>query len=240
VSQLYLVRHAQASFLSDDYDRLSELGHEQSKLLGDLWVRHNLKFDAVFIGPCLRHRQTFEGIRAGFADAGYELAEPSVLAGLDEYPADQIVVSLLPRLIEARADLAELAKLAQSAEDRRERGRALDKLLQQALRAWAEGGELGSGAPESWSGFVLRVQSAFFELTRAEASGQQILAVSSAGTIGAIVGHVLGASPSVTLELGWAINNAAVSEIVFSAGRANLSRFNVLAHLNEPWNWTRR
>ena len=31
---IYLVRHGQASFGKRDYDALSELGHEQSRLLG--------------------------------------------------------------------------------------------------------------------------------------------------------------------------------------------------------------
>ena len=31
---LYLIRHGQASFGTDDYDRLSDLGHEQSRLAG--------------------------------------------------------------------------------------------------------------------------------------------------------------------------------------------------------------
>jgi broad specificity phosphatase PhoE len=146
----------------------------------------------------------------------------------------------LPRLIAERAELAELASQAQGSPDRRVRGRSLDQLLQHALRAWAEDGLVTPGAHEAFSDFVARVSSAFSELTSGEGSGRRILAVSSAGTIGAIVGSVVGASPRVTLELGWAINNAAVSEIVFSAGRANLSRFNVLAHLNEPSSWTRR
>ena len=35
MSELYLVRHAQASFGAANYDQLSDLGHQQSRWLGD-------------------------------------------------------------------------------------------------------------------------------------------------------------------------------------------------------------
>ena len=35
MSELILVRHAQASFGEDDYDRLSVLGHQQARWLGE-------------------------------------------------------------------------------------------------------------------------------------------------------------------------------------------------------------
>ena len=34
MSELYLVRHAQASFGADNYDQLSDHGHQQSRWLG--------------------------------------------------------------------------------------------------------------------------------------------------------------------------------------------------------------
>ena len=34
MAELYLIRHAQASFGADSYDRLSDLGHQQRQSLG--------------------------------------------------------------------------------------------------------------------------------------------------------------------------------------------------------------
>lgn len=39
---LYLVRHAQASFLEQDYDKLSKLGKTQARLLGEYWARRGV------------------------------------------------------------------------------------------------------------------------------------------------------------------------------------------------------
>ena len=50
-----MVRHGQASYMSEDYDRLSAIGEEQAIKLGEFWVRHEIRFDACFHGPAQRH-----------------------------------------------------------------------------------------------------------------------------------------------------------------------------------------
>ena len=39
MGSMYLVRHAQASFGTDDYDRLTETGFTQARLLGAYFAR---------------------------------------------------------------------------------------------------------------------------------------------------------------------------------------------------------
>ena len=58
MGRLFLVRHAQASFLSQNYDQLSALGETQARLLGEYWARRKMTFDRVCVGPAIRHRQT--------------------------------------------------------------------------------------------------------------------------------------------------------------------------------------
>ena len=42
MSVLTLVRHGQASFFADDYDRLSAAGEQQSRLLGQFWLEREI------------------------------------------------------------------------------------------------------------------------------------------------------------------------------------------------------
>ncbi len=72
MSELFLVRHAQASFGEDDYDRLSPLGHQQARWLGEYFKFRKLRFDHVICGEMTRHRETLEGICSGM-----ELDSPS-------------------------------------------------------------------------------------------------------------------------------------------------------------------
>ena len=62
MGNLYLVRHAQASFGAADYDNLSELGHRQSVRLGEYFAKNGVQFDAVLTGTLKRHAQTYAGI----------------------------------------------------------------------------------------------------------------------------------------------------------------------------------
>jgi len=56
--KLWLVRHGQASFGEEDYDRLSRLGMEQSRVPGTHCARTGLRFDAVYSGEMKRQRDT--------------------------------------------------------------------------------------------------------------------------------------------------------------------------------------
>jgi broad specificity phosphatase PhoE len=55
---IYLIRHGQASFGAEDYDRLSELGRRQSQVLGEYFRGAGVVFDAVYSGDLLRQRET--------------------------------------------------------------------------------------------------------------------------------------------------------------------------------------
>src|SRR6056297_1577792 len=65
MGELILVRHGQANSAANDedgYDRLSDLGHQQARWLGD-WLRtFEDPFDHVLMGSLRRHRETAEGI----------------------------------------------------------------------------------------------------------------------------------------------------------------------------------
>ena len=70
MGQLILVRHGQANTgatSEEEYDRLSDLGHQQAQWLGEWMQAHELPMDLVYRGTMRRHRETAEGM--GFADA---------------------------------------------------------------------------------------------------------------------------------------------------------------------------
>ena len=60
MGQILLVRHGQASFGAADYDALSPLGFEQSRLLGAALAHRTISVDAVVHGTMRRHRETAE------------------------------------------------------------------------------------------------------------------------------------------------------------------------------------
>jgi broad specificity phosphatase PhoE len=54
LGDLYVIRHAQASFGQDDYDRLSELGFRQARLLEAFFNRIGTRFQAIYSGSLKR------------------------------------------------------------------------------------------------------------------------------------------------------------------------------------------
>ncbi len=61
MGEIILVRHGQANSAAQDeagYDRLSELGRDQARWLGEWLAGQETRFDRVLSGSLLRHRQT--------------------------------------------------------------------------------------------------------------------------------------------------------------------------------------
>jgi broad specificity phosphatase PhoE len=218
--------------LTDDYDRLTELGKLQARLLGEHWKRQGKKLDALFTGPRLRQRQTAEIAAEALGHVGAVV----VLEELDEYQADAVLEKRLSE-ISGRDESKRLAEELGSS-DLLARGRALDKLLRLALSDWAKR-EL-PGEVESFVAFGDRIARALAKMLEGQGEKRKLAAVSSAGSIGALVGRVLGVSPDVMLELGFVVNNASETEIFSSSGRVGLLRFNGLQHLSDPAHFTRR
>ena len=70
MSDLFAVRHGQASMQADDYDRLSPLGRRQADVLGDYFLRLGACFDSVYSGTLARQRDTAEIVMSRLRGAG--------------------------------------------------------------------------------------------------------------------------------------------------------------------------
>src|SRR5690606_36509228 len=88
MGRIYLVRHGQASLLGDDYDKLSEAGHEQSRVVGKWLACRQLSFQHVVTGSLRRHEQTALACLPYLQNASPDLV---VDADLDEYHHENMV-----------------------------------------------------------------------------------------------------------------------------------------------------
>ncbi|MGJ8622804.1 MAG: histidine phosphatase family protein [Yoonia sp.] len=78
MGEVILIRHGQANSAAKDeesYDRLSDLGHQQARWLGDYLRDREAPFDKVMSGSLRRHRETAAGL-------GYE--DPQIDPRLNE------------------------------------------------------------------------------------------------------------------------------------------------------------
>ena len=212
--EVYLVRHAQAAFGTDDYDRLTELGHQQSRWLGAYFAERGLRFERAVTGSLRRHRETLEGIAAELP--GMPVAD--VMPGLNEYQSDA--------LLDAHAQATGTPRLERSA-DRRMHFR----LLREVLHAWVEG-RLAPGTHSSFAEFSEGVRAG---LAAACAGGaERVLVVSSGGPISTALCQVLGAAPGTMVELNLQTRNSGVSELRATSRAVRCLSFNTVPHLDLP------
>src|SRR5687768_10839768 len=89
---VYLVRHGQASFGADNYDKLSELGRRQCVRLGEYFRHKGLRFDAALVGTLQRQIESLNGIAEGMQWQPEPLSWP----GLNEYDSKAVVATVHP------------------------------------------------------------------------------------------------------------------------------------------------
>lgn len=217
MSELFLVRHAQASFGTDNYDRLSDLGHRQARWLGEHFRYRELGFDQVICGSMVRHHETADGILRGLGrqPAGFE-TDPA----WDEFDFQAIVAAYLEEHNEEMP--AAGASLT-----------AFSRILRAALLAWAEN-RLQAALPEPWEHFDSRVREGLSGLTRAAGDGQRILLISSGGAISTALRHVLEAPASSMVHMNLQLRNSSVSHLFFNSKNIHFSGFNHVPHLDHP------
>jgi broad specificity phosphatase PhoE len=213
---LYLVRHGQASFGADDYDRLSELGTRQCAALG-AWMRERgLAFEGVLRGTLVRHRQSLQAIASELPGLPEALEWP----GLNEYDSHALLESVAHTLSEPLPPPGTP-----------EGYRAHFRLLRVALQAWMEGRTQPRGMP-SWQGWLDGVAGALDHVRTSHAG--DVLIVSSGGPISTAVAQVLGAPAQAMVELNLRMRNSSVTEFAFGPKRHTLVTYNTLPHLEHP------
>lgn len=214
MAMIYLVRHAQASFGTSDYDRLSEQGHQQSRWLGEYFGQRGLTFARVMTGTLRRQRETADGLLAAMGQQAERLTHP----GLDEYHAE----ALFKAHVGADALTAQQGHYGE-----------YWRMFRSAMMAWAADGL--TGVPETWGQFGERIQSAWQQAIAGTRRDDNILIVSSGGAIGRGVSHVLGAPAEVAIELNLQFRNSGFCELIASSGgQIRLLSFNSIPHLDRP------
>jgi broad specificity phosphatase PhoE len=217
---IFVVRHGQAAFGTENYDQLTETGFEQARRLGSYFGLRNIQFDAVFTGTLRRQSETARGIFEGHPALGANLSAEQ-FPGLDEYHPEAVLMAFTGEIpaftaAAARRDPAVV--------------REHFRLLREALLAWAEDRTQPQGMP-SWQAFQDGAVAALIDARQRFPDGN-VLVVSSGGPIAAMVAAALKAPPSTAVELNLRIRNSSLTEFAATPRRHHLVSFNGLPHLD--------
>jgi broad specificity phosphatase PhoE len=217
---VYVVRHGQAAFGTEHYDRLTETGFAQARLLGSYFARRNIHFDAVFTGTLRRQTETAQAILEGHAQLASQPLQET-FPGLDEYNPEALIMALtgafpVPAAAAERRDPVVV--------------REHFRILRDALLAWAEERTQPQGMP-AWRAFQDGAVAALIEARQRFPDGN-VLIVSSGGPIAAIVTAALNAPPATAVELNLRIRNSSLTEFASTPRRHHLVSFNGLPHID--------
>ena len=225
MSELILVRHGQASFGADTYDKLSPVGIRQVELLTEHWLGLNERYDAVYSGDLWRQQETAQLMRPVVVNPSI-----NILAGLNEYNGEPLL-----RIYLRDHACAEGYSLdpQQPIRDRK----TFQLVLEAACRHWIAGNLKASAEDEGfepWRSFQMRVHASLDDMMARHTGGSRVLIATSGGVIAMALQRALQLPDNHTIEVNWMVNNSSVTRLVYGRGKVSLGSFNSLSHLQTP------
>ena len=227
--RLLTVRHGQASFGADDYDRLSERGWQQARRLGDWLSGHGEPFARVLCGGMRRHRETFDAIAAAYAERDLPLPAPQFEPDFNEFDHQAV----LEGFITLQQDHPSVAGWQANPSH----PPAVFALLRDAFGCWASGALDHFGEP--WAAFRERTRAAARRLHAGMGDGS-VLLVSSGGVLAQLAAAALEAPDARAVELNLSLRNSALAEFHALPDGLRLGSWNALPHLadaRELWTY---
>ncbi|MEM9257146.1 MAG: histidine phosphatase family protein [Pseudomonadota bacterium] len=220
MATIYLIRHGQASFGADDYDKLSELGCHQARLLGEYLRDCGIHLDAAYSGALLRQRETCELALASQPAKVEHLIDPR----FNEVQNDEQVKTLLPVVVQNNPAIQAIV----------DRGLGASKDYQKVIAAvfnhWVSP-ECDADGIQTWADYSGGTRAAIAELMTEQGSGKTVAVFTSGGTIATIVAQVLGLGGEHTYQFYEPVLNCSITELFYSGSRISLSYFNDCSYL---------
>lgn len=215
MATIYLIRHGQASFGADDYDKLSELGCRQAQVTGQYLHECGIQFDATYSGNLLRQRETAELATASQVAAVPHEIDPR----FNEIQNDEQLKYLMPEVLKVNPSVQQLVDRGLSS------SKDYQKVIDAVFNYWVSP-QCNEPRIQSWADYSSGVRGAVTDVMREQGSGKTVGIFTSGGTIATVVAQVLGLSGEETYNFYEPIFNCSVTQLFYSGDKISLSYFN--------------
>ncbi|MEQ8927437.1 MAG: histidine phosphatase family protein [Fulvivirga sp.] len=218
---IYLVRHGQASFFNSDYDKLTELGIQQSKIVGRALEERKLYASLFASGSLYRHQETANHClnELGVKD------EPAISNNWNEYDHIELLSKFNP-------EYANFSKLNNDIRSHPAPLKKLQDILNQSISDWMDNKHDYS---LSWQDFK---ENAWIELENIAASlssRENALVFTSGGPISAIVMKAMKLQDEQFIDLQNRIINTSITKILVGKSGLSVSTYNDYSHLEHDF-----
>ena len=208
--EIYFIRHGQASFGSENYDNLSNLGKRQSKIVGSYFKKIDLTFDRIISGTLNRQLQTCNHIIKEISFSN----DPEKTILLNEYNVRSVLLGYV-----GNRDLTKEEKFDEKIHF---------ILLKKAITAWSKN-KIKLAKADTWVNFQKRGLDVLNNVSKF--NNKRTLVISSAGTISMIIAQILELPERQFVNFHLQLYNTGFSKVIFDKNGAYLSLFNSVAHL---------
>lgn len=224
MGEFFFFRHGQGSFGTGNYDRLSERGALQARILGLQLATCHIHFDAVYTGSLERQRDTARQVREAYVEKGIFFPELLVDESWNEMDSNQVWESQIRIMIQDEPRLLDEIKMNPGNK------KAFQKVFSRVMDRWVSGDFDGPG-DLTWKGFQKQVLQGLNYLCGIAGPSGKIAVFSSGGPISVVVQAAIDLSGPKTLDLLWQLMNASITRFRWDGQRISLSGFNDITHL---------
>ena len=224
MSEIYFIRHGQASFGADNYDKLSPTGVIQSRITAKHFARLEICFDAIYSGRMERQKGTAAELIDYYRHNRIDVPEPILSGAFDEYDSTGVWESQIAGMLD------EDPSLAQQLETVRDDKKAFQKIFSRVMYRWVSG-DYDQAGTESWKDYSQRVRQGYLHIMAEQGAKKKLAVFSSGGPICVGVQMALNLSDRKAIEINWQIMNASVTRFIYNQKGMALSVFNDVTHL---------
>ncbi|NRA70433.1 MAG: histidine phosphatase family protein [Gammaproteobacteria bacterium] len=217
MAAIYLIRHGQASTDSEVYDKLSDKGMIQAKIMAKYLAEKVPHPDLVLAGTMLRHRETAQHCLSQFEvpDLYDQLYCDE---GWNEYAHQEILGAYRP-------DFATPSGIKQYLTLNNCSLANFKTHYVAAMNRWISGTH-NDDYPETWLQFKQRVLNSFLLVTK-QHSNKDIFVYTSAGPISIIACYLLSLPAEQLMTINWTLVNAGITKVIIGKDqRLSLSTLN--------------
>lgn len=222
MSELFLIRHGQASFGAKNYDKLSEKGVAQSKILGQHFSAMEVTFDAIYCGQMERQKNTAKAVIDVYKSKETPIPGPYIDAAFNEYDSKAIWDAQTKMMLKDDPKLLDAMNM--------DNKKAFQKIFSKVVERWISG-EFNTKGVMPWRHFKKQVTHGLETIVQKWCSSKKIAIFSSAGAICAAIQKVLTLSDAKTIDLSWQVMNTSVTRMTYNSKKISLSGFNNITHL---------
>ena len=215
MATIYLVRHGQASFGAENYDKLSDLGCRQAQVTGAYFRDTGVVFDAVYSGDLSRQRET---ARLAIASQPAEITH-HIDPRFNEIENDQQVKYLVPEVVKTNPEIQALVDRGLSS------GKDYQKVIEAVFNYWVSPACTDTRLA-SWADYSLGVREALADVIREQGAGKTVGIFASGGTLATIVADVLGLGGDETYQFYEPVFNCSVTQLFYNRSKVSLSYYN--------------